>query len=102
MGTNCAALLADLFLYLNEAKFVQKLLQDKKQNQLFVSFNHTLLVDIIHSNCRLTTTLCDNRDDFDCIVSFPYLFIPLSPAYGSYSCHFMVCIPYIRFFFAVI
>ena len=32
MGTNCAPLLADLFLYSNEAEFVQKLLQDKKKN----------------------------------------------------------------------
>ena len=29
MGTNCAPLLADLFLYSYEAEFVQKLLRDK-------------------------------------------------------------------------
>jgi hypothetical protein len=50
MGTKCAPLLADLFLYSYEAKFIQKLLRDKKQKQkqtkkkkrkLAVSFNHT-------------------------------------------------------------
>ena len=45
VGTNCAPLLEDLFLYSYEAEFVQKLLRDnnKKQKQkiLAVSFNHT-------------------------------------------------------------
>ena len=40
MGTNCAPLLADLFLYLYEAEFVQKLLRDNNK-KLAVSFNHT-------------------------------------------------------------
>jgi hypothetical protein len=31
MGTNCAPLLADLFLYSHETEFVQKLLQDNKK-----------------------------------------------------------------------
>jgi hypothetical protein len=32
MGTNCAPILADLFLYSYEAEFVQKLLWDKNKN----------------------------------------------------------------------
>jgi hypothetical protein len=40
MGTNCASLLADLFLYSYEAEFVQKLLRDNNK-KLAVSFNHT-------------------------------------------------------------
>ena len=32
MDTNCAQLLADLFLYSYEAEFVQKLLRDKNKN----------------------------------------------------------------------
>ena len=40
MGTNCAPLLADLFLYSYEAEFIQKLLRDNTK-QLAVSFNHT-------------------------------------------------------------
>jgi hypothetical protein len=32
MGTNCAPLLADLFLYSYEAEFVQKLLRDNNKN----------------------------------------------------------------------
>jgi hypothetical protein len=38
MGTYCAPLLADLFLYSYEAEFVQKLLQDTNK-KLAVSFN---------------------------------------------------------------
>jgi hypothetical protein len=40
MGTNCAPLLADLFLYSYTAEFVQKLLRDNNK-KLAVSFNHT-------------------------------------------------------------
>jgi hypothetical protein len=40
MGTDCAPLLADLFLYTYEAEFVQKLLRGKNR-KLAVSFNHT-------------------------------------------------------------
>ena len=38
--TNCATLLADLFLHSYEAEFVQKLLRDNNK-KLAVSFNHT-------------------------------------------------------------
>jgi hypothetical protein len=38
MGTNCAPMLADLFLYSYEAEVIQKLLHEKK-NSLAVSFN---------------------------------------------------------------
>jgi hypothetical protein len=40
MGTNCASLSADLFLYSYEAKFIQKLLHEKKK-PLAVAFNST-------------------------------------------------------------
>ena len=40
MGTNCAPLLADLFLYLYEADFIQGLLK-KNENKLVRSFNFT-------------------------------------------------------------
>jgi hypothetical protein len=40
MGTNCAPLLADLFLYSYEAEFIQKLLHEKKKS-LAVTFNST-------------------------------------------------------------
>jgi len=40
MGTNCAPLLADLFLHLYEAEFVQELLR-KKEKKLAQSFNFT-------------------------------------------------------------
>ena len=40
MGTNCAPLLADLFLYSYEADFIQNLLQ-KKEKKLAQSFNFT-------------------------------------------------------------
>jgi hypothetical protein len=41
MGTNCAPLLTDLFLYSYEAEFVQILLWDNNKKKLTVSFNHT-------------------------------------------------------------
>ena len=40
MGTNCAPLLADLFLYSYEAEFIQKLISQKKK-YIALSFNHT-------------------------------------------------------------
>jgi hypothetical protein len=40
MGTNCAPLLADLFLYLYEADFIQGLLK-KNEKKLARSFNFT-------------------------------------------------------------
>jgi hypothetical protein len=40
MGTYCAPLLTDLFLYSSEAEFVQKLLRDNNK-QLAMSCNHT-------------------------------------------------------------
>jgi hypothetical protein len=41
MGTNCAYLLANFFLYSYEAEFVQNLLQDNNKT-LAMSFNHTI------------------------------------------------------------
>lgn len=41
MGTNCAPLLADLFLHSYEAEFIQNLLKDKKRKHLAKSFNFT-------------------------------------------------------------
>jgi hypothetical protein len=40
MGTNCALLLADLFLYSYKAEFIQKLLHEKKKS-FAVAFNST-------------------------------------------------------------
>ena len=41
MGTNCAPLLADLFLYSYEAEFIEKLLKDKGKKHLAKLFNST-------------------------------------------------------------
>ena len=41
MGTNCAPLLADLFLYYYEADFMQDELLRKKDKKLAISFNAT-------------------------------------------------------------
>ena len=41
MGTNCARLLANLFLYSYEAEFIQNLLHEKNKS-LAMAFNSTL------------------------------------------------------------
>jgi hypothetical protein len=38
MGTNCAPLLADLFLFYDEDDFIQKLINDKKNTDA-IAFN---------------------------------------------------------------
>jgi hypothetical protein len=113
VSTNCAPLLADLFLNSYEAEFVQKLLRDnnqKKPKKLAVSFNHTFryIDDVlsinnynfhiyvhsasyrdillnIDSNGRLTTSLYEKRDDFDFAIVLFYVV--------TYHFHlFMMCI----------
>jgi hypothetical protein len=51
MGTYCAPLLADLFLYSYEAEFLQKLLQDNNK-KVAVSFNHAFryIDGVLYSN----------------------------------------------------
>ena len=41
MGTNCAPLLADLFLYSYESEFLQKLVKDKKIHEAEPLISHT-------------------------------------------------------------
>ena len=38
MGANCAPLLADLFLYLNESGFLQNLIKDKKIHEAILVY----------------------------------------------------------------
>jgi hypothetical protein len=38
MGTNCAPLLADLFLYSYESEFLQKLVKEKKIHEGFLPY----------------------------------------------------------------
>ncbi len=40
MGTNCAPLLADLFLYSYETEFMQQLQKGGARNQLYVILSH--------------------------------------------------------------
>ena len=50
MGTYCALLLADLFLYSYEAEFIQNLLKDKKKKHRAKFFNFTLrYIDVVLS-----------------------------------------------------
>jgi hypothetical protein len=74
MGTHCALLLADLFLYSYKADFIQGLLK-KNEKKLSRSFN------------RLRAKPYDKRDDFNYpIVKFPFICgnIPAAPAHGVY------------------
>ena len=57
MGTNCAPLLADLFLYSYEAEFIQKLVREKNKS-LAVAFNSTFryIDDVLSiNNCYFHT-----------------------------------------------
>ena len=59
MRTNCAPLLADLFLYYYEADFMQELLR-KKDQKLAISFNSTFryIDDVLAlDNSKLVTML---------------------------------------------
>jgi hypothetical protein len=46
MGTNCAPLLADLFLYSYESEFLQKLVKDKKIHD----FTYRYIDDVLSIN----------------------------------------------------
>ena len=52
MGTNCAPLLADLFLYSYEAEFIQTLLKDKNNKGIARRFNftHRYIDDVLSLN----------------------------------------------------
>jgi hypothetical protein len=88
MVTNCAPLLADLFLYSYEWEFLQKLVKDKKIHEaraLSASFLDLYLE--FDDSGQLSTNIYDKRDDFNIkIINFPNMCsnIPASPAYGVY------------------
>ena len=44
MGTNCAPLLADLFLYSYECEFLDKLVKEGKESLLQSSIYHTVIL----------------------------------------------------------
>ena len=49
MGTNCAPLLADLFLYSYESEFLQKLVKDKKIHEARAfNFTYRYIDDVLH------------------------------------------------------
>jgi hypothetical protein len=61
MGTNSAPLLADLFLYSYEAKFIQKLLHEKNK-PLVLAFNSTFryIDDVLSINNDLFHSFVDS------------------------------------------
>jgi hypothetical protein len=61
MGTNCAPLLAYLFLHSYEAEFIQKLLHEKKKS-LAVAFNSTFqyIDDVLSINNNQFQSLVDS------------------------------------------
>ena len=51
MGTNCAPLLADLFLYSYESEFLQKLVKDKKiYEAIAFNFTYRYIDDVLSIN----------------------------------------------------
>ena len=107
MGTNCAPLVADLFLFCYERDFMMSL-SDDKQADVIDAFNTTsrYLDDILNINDvyfdnmvsqiypsefqlndHVFAKIYDKRDDFDFeIVNFPFLDgdVPRSTSYGVY------------------
>ena len=57
MGTNCAPLIADLFLYCYESEFMTRINKDATKNDLIQKFNNTYRY--------LDDILAINNDDFD-------------------------------------
>jgi hypothetical protein len=62
MGTNCAPLLADLFLYSYESEFLQKLVKDKKIHEArafnkIYDFKIEVVSLIINFSTELTTVV---------------------------------------------
>ena len=107
MGTNCASLKADLFLYCYERDFMSDL-QKSKRHDLIDMFNDTsrylddiftidttsdketsfLDLNIKVMGSDIHTSVYDKRDDFGFpIVNFPWLSgdVPRLPSYGIYS-----------------
>jgi hypothetical protein len=86
MGTNCARLLADLFLYSYEAGFIQKLPHEKKKS-LAVAFNSTFrhIEDVLSNNNSQFHSCVDSiypneleiKDTTECSTSASYLDILL-------------------------
>ena len=82
MGTNCAPLLADLFLYYYEADFMQELLR-KKDKKLAISFNSTFryiddVLSLINSKFgdyvdRIYPIELEIKDTTDTVKSASYL-----------------------------
>jgi hypothetical protein len=81
MGTNCAPLLVDVFLYSYEAEFIQKLLHEKKKS-LAVTFNLTFRYnDVLSINDNQFHSYVDSiypnereiKDTTECSTSASYL-----------------------------
>jgi hypothetical protein len=53
MGTNCAPLLVDLFLYSYESEFLQKLVKNKKIDGPLISHTGILMTFYLYSRNRL-------------------------------------------------
>lgn len=57
MGTNCAPLLADLYLYSFEAEFIPKLVQEKNRALAVASTPHLDILMMLHPLTTVTFTL---------------------------------------------
>ena len=101
MGTNCAPLVADLFLFSYERDFIKDLSSDNQEwSTKFIRLNGNLIKLILQiprppfldlhlsiSNGFVSSKIYDKRDDFDFdIVNLPFLDgdIPRRPSYGVY------------------
>ena len=91
MGTNCAPLTADLFLFCYEIDFMTSLSDDNQADTIKAcNSNSRHLDDFLNlsiANGFVSSKIYDKRDDFDfAIVNFPFLDgdVPRCLSYGVY------------------
>ena len=89
MGTNCAPLVADLFLFCYERDFLNIYPAELQLNKANASDTEAAFLDLnlsIHNDI-VSTKIYDKRDDFNFdIVNFPFLDgdVPQRPSYSVY------------------
>jgi hypothetical protein len=71
MGTNCAPLLADLFLYSYESEFLQKLVKDKKIHEARAfNFTYRYIDDVYDFKIEVVSLIINFSTELTTVVKF--------------------------------